>query len=69
METDGDQAAIPATPFGFVAVNESVLAAGGEETRKVLRVAKDVGSEIEGLELVKRITGEKLEKSGIGGEE
>ena len=31
METDGDQAAILATPFRFVAVNQAMLAAGGEQ--------------------------------------
>jgi len=69
VESDGDQAAVTTAPFGFVTVNEAMLTAGSEEARKVFGIAKDVGGEIERLEIVKRVTSEKLEKGRIGGEE
>jgi hypothetical protein len=69
VETDGNQAAIATAPFGFVTVNEAMLAAGSEQARKVFGIAKDVGGEIEGLEFVKGVASQKLEKGRIGAEE
>lgn len=52
VEADGDQAAVATTPFRFVAVNEVMLAAGSEQAGEVFRITKDVGGEIDGLQLV-----------------